>query len=140
MLPRTRDSISEHVRDFVVAEQDGVIIGCGALAVCTRYLAEIRSLVVAASLRGRGVGGQLVLALVEEARRLGVRRIFALTDNVPFFQRLGFVPVDKATLPHKVWNDCIRCPKFLNCTEEAVDLILTPVVDPGASAGGPGAA
>lgn len=131
VLPRSRDSIGEHVRDFIVAEREEKIIGCAALGVFTRHLAEIKSLVVAPELRGRGVGAGLVRALMDEARRLGVRRIFALTDSVPFFQRMGFTTVDRATLPHKVWNECIRCPKFLNCTEEAVDLILTPMREGG---------
>lgn len=129
VLPRTRDSISEHLRDFIVAEQAGRLIGCGALGVFTRSLAEVKSLVVAPGARGLGIGGGLVRALIEEARRLGVRRVFALTDNPPFFQRQGFNKVDKLTLPHKVWNECIRCPKFLHCTEEAVDLILTGMND-----------
>lgn len=127
VLPRSRDSIGEHVRDFIVADQDGKIVGCGALGVFTRTLAEVKSLVVSPDLRGGGVGALIVQGLIAEARRLGVRRIFALTDSVSFFRRQGFAPVDKATLPHKVWNECIRCPKFLHCTEEAMDMILTPL-------------
>ncbi|MCL5270380.1 MAG: N-acetyltransferase [bacterium] len=126
VLPRSREGICEALRDFVVVEQDGRLKGCGALNVINRDLAEIKSLVIAEELRGTGLGARLVQALVGEARRLGVRRVFALTDSVPFFRKLGFKPVDKATLPHKVWNECIRCPKFLNCQEESVDIILEP--------------
>jgi amino-acid N-acetyltransferase len=124
VLPRTRDNICDRLRDFLVVRRDGRILACGALNVCTPGLAEIKSLVVAPELRSQGIGGKLVLALVEEGRRLGIRRLFALTDNPPFFERLGFSRVDKATLPHKVWNECIRCPKFLNCQEEAVEILL----------------
>lgn len=126
VLPRPRRTIQENLDRFVVAERDGRIVGCGSLALFTPYLAEVRSLVVADGLRGRGVGGAVVRALVEAARQMGVRRVFALTDNPAFFQRLDFTLTDKSTLPHKVWNECARCPKFLTCTEEAVDMLLCP--------------
>lgn len=126
VLPRSRDSICEYLRDFLVVRRDGEVVGCGALHVFTRNLAEIKSLVVAPKMRGEGVGRRLVAALVDEARRLGVKRIFALTDSVPFFQAQGFSIVDKSTLPHKVWNECIRCPKFFNCQEVAVDMVFEP--------------
>ena len=134
VLPRSRENIGLHLRDFLVVREGARILGCGALALFTRQLAEIKSLVVVPELRGRGVGQRLVRALVDEGRRLGVRRIFALTDNPPFFERAGFTRVDKATLPHKVWNECIHCPKFLNCQEDAVEMIL------GDAAGRSGAA
>lgn len=126
VLPRERENICQSVRDFVLVEQGGRIIGCGALGLFTRTLAEIRSLVVAQEWRGRGIGSQLIGGLVAEAARLGVRRLFALTDNPRFFERNGFKLVSKDTLPHKVWNECVFCPKFPNCQEEAVDMILTP--------------
>jgi amino-acid N-acetyltransferase len=124
VLPRSRDNLCRHLRDFLVARQGDRVVACGALALFTPNLAEVKTLVVAPELRGRGMGGLIVRGLLDEARRLGIRRVFALTDNPPFFQRQGFRLVDKATLPHKVWNECIRCPKFLNCQEEAVDIIL----------------
>lgn len=126
VLPRTRDSIFEHLQSFVVAEQGSDLVGCGSLAVFTRTLAEIKSLVVSPALRGQGLGVRIVAGLVEQARTLGIRRVFALTDNVRFFARCGFREVSKASLPHKVWNECIRCPKFLNCEEDAVELWLAP--------------
>lgn len=124
VLPRERENICQSVRDFVVVEHEGRIVGCGALGLFTRTLAEIRSLVVAQDWRGRGIGSQLIGGLIAEATRLGVRRLFALTDNPRFFERNGFKRVPKDTLPHKVWNECVFCPKFPNCQEEAVDMIL----------------
>lgn len=126
VLPRTRDSIAENLQGFIVAVEGGRIVGCGLLAIFTRELAEIKSLVVDETLRGQGVGGKVVRALVEQARRLGIRRVFALTDSVPFFVRQGFREVSKATLPHKVWGECIRCPKFFNCNEDAVEILPEP--------------
>jgi amino-acid N-acetyltransferase len=79
---------------------------------------------VAESHQGRGFGRQIVLACLEEGRTLGLGRIFALTYKPEFFEKLGFQIVDKATLPHKVWTECIRCPKFPDCGEIAVVLDL----------------
>ena len=126
VLPRPRQTIVDALGLFVVAERDGVLIGCGALTLFTPHLAEVRSLVVAPEIRGGGIGGGVVRALVEHAGNIGVRRVFALTDSPGFFLRLGFTPTHKDTLPHKVWNECVHCPKFLTCTEEAVDLHLSP--------------
>jgi amino-acid N-acetyltransferase len=130
VLPRSRESIGERLRDFFVAEREGRVAGCGALVLFSQVLAEIRSLVVAPELRGMRIGGLLVEGLIGEARRLGVRRVFALTDNPPFFVRLGFRAVDKMTLPQKVWTDCVRCEKYLNCTEQAVDIMIPPPLPP----------
>lgn len=128
MLHRSLGEIYENIRDFYVAEdEDGHILGCGALHVCWAHLAEIKSLAVSEAAQGRGIGKQIVLNCVEEARELGLRTVFALTYRPEFFARAGFRVVDKATLPHKVWNECLRCPKFVGCTEIAVvyDLALT---------------
>jgi amino-acid N-acetyltransferase len=126
VLPRPRQAIQASLKLFVVAARSGLIVGCGALTLFTPQLAEVRSLVVSPDLRGCGVGGGVVRALVEHADRIGVRRVFALTDSPGFFLRHGFTLTNKDTLPHKVWNECVHCPKFLTCTEEAVDLHLSP--------------
>lgn len=122
VLPRSRDSICENLRDYLVAEIDERLVGCGALHIWGVQLAEVRSLVVDASMRGRGVGGRIVQGLVEEARRLHLQRLFVLTDSETFFFRQGFVPVDRGTLPHKVWNECILCPKFEDCGEVSLEM------------------
>jgi amino-acid N-acetyltransferase len=126
VLPRTRENICEHLRDFLVIHHEGRIVACGALALFTSSLAEIKSLVVAPGLRGMGLGRRIVMALVEEARRLGIRRVFALSDTPIIFEKMGFRQVPKDTLPQKVWRECIYCPKYLNCTEVAVELTLEP--------------
>ena len=124
MLPRSRAELYESLRDFQVAEADGRVVGCAALVIAWENLAEIRSLGVAADYQGRGIGRRLVEACLAEARRIGVRRVFALTANVAFFQRLAFRSVPKEELPHKIWGDCIKCPKFPDCDEEAAAIDL----------------
>jgi amino-acid N-acetyltransferase len=121
MLHRSLGEIYENIRDFFVAEDEsGRVLGCGGLHVCWSHLAEIKSLAVDEEHQGRGFGRRLVEACLDEARELGLKSVFALTYRPEFFTRLGFRVVDKATLPHKVWNECIRCPKFHNCGEIAV--------------------
>ncbi len=129
MLSRSRDFLLEHLRDFFVADAGG-FRGCCALAVLTPELAEIRSLAVLPDAGGRGVGRALVTACLEEARRLGLRRVFALTLVPEFFQRCGFTLTSLGHLPEKSASECPVCPKRFACDEQAMLLHLdgtTPV-------------
>ena len=124
MLPRSREFVLEHLRDFVVAGGSSGLLGCGALAVLTPDLAEIRSLAVRPEASGRGVGRALVEACTREARRLGLRRIFALTLVPEFFERCGFTLVSLGRLPEKSASECPICPKRFACDEQAMLLHL----------------
>ncbi|KPK47100.1 MAG: hypothetical protein AMK72_08870 [Planctomycetes bacterium SM23_25] len=126
MLPRSRADLYESLRDFLVADQSATLIGCGALKIQWDGLAEIESLAVADACQGRGIGRRLVRACLREARRLGIGRVFALTITPEFFERIGFERVPRESLPHKVWADCVRCPKFPDCDELAVAIDLSP--------------
>ena len=124
LLARSLADLYDSVRDFWVCEQDGSVVGCAALTVVWEELGEVRSLVVRAEHRGRGLGVALVQECLSEAHTLGLQRAFVLTYIPEFFRRLGFQPVAKADLPHKVWADCIHCPDFPDCGEEALLLEL----------------
>lgn len=125
MLPRTMGEVYENIRDFFVLRgTDGRFLGCAALHIVWSDLAEVKSLAVPEDVNGRGLGSKLVLATVEEARQIGLQRVFALTYRPAFFERLGFVQADVMTLPRKVWNECYRCPKFPSCNEIALTLDL----------------
>ena len=124
MLSRSREFLLEHLRDFLVAEDDGAFVGCCALAVLTPDLAEVRSLAVRPEAGGRGVGKALVDAGVEEARRLGLRRVFALTLVPEFFERCGFTLTSLGRLPEKSASECPVCPKRSKCDEHAMLLHL----------------
>ncbi|MDH7600590.1 MAG: N-acetyltransferase [Armatimonadota bacterium] len=124
MLPRSLSALYENVRDFFVLEDDDRITGCCALHITWEDLAEIKSLAVDESVQGSGYGRALVEACLEEARLMGVPRVFALTYIPGFFEKLGFTRIDKSKLPQKVWSECVNCPKFPNCGEEAVILDL----------------
>ncbi len=120
MLARSRSEIYEGLRDFFIAEEEGQILGCAALHINWEDLAEVRSLAVSETAQKRGIGRKLVEACIQEARALGVAKVYALTYRPGFFEQLGFDQVPKETLPHKIWGDCLKCPQFPNCDEDAV--------------------
>ena len=121
MLPKTLEQLYRHFREFVVAaDEEGRVIGCGALKLYTPQLAEVVSLAVDDAAQRGGVGRRLVERLAEEAQALGVGTIFALTLRAEFFHRLGFRTVPKELFPLKVWSDCRACPKLHACDETAV--------------------
>jgi amino-acid N-acetyltransferase len=120
VLPRDLSELYENVRDFYVYVDDEGVGGCAALHIDMAGLAEVRSLVVRESLRGQGIGALLIAALLEEARRLEIARVYALTRVAPFFARNGFHEVDKLELPYQVFKDCMRCRLFPGCDEVAM--------------------
>ena len=120
ILPRSLSELYDHLRDFFVFIRNRKIIGICALHLCWEDLAEIRSLAVAEEDQKKGIGAELVKACLKESRFLGAKRVFALTYQPKFFERLGFEEVDKAVLPHKIRTDCLKCVKFPDCDEIAV--------------------
>ena len=119
LLGRSISSLYDQLRDFVVWDDNG-IKGVCALHICWENLAEIRSLAVREEAQGQGIGGQLVRRCLEDAALFGINRVFTLTYQREFFHSLGFEHIDKGELPHKIWSDCIHCPRFPDCDEEAM--------------------
>lgn len=117
MLPRSYSELYESIRQYWVARRGDELLGCGALSVFWHDLAEVRGLAVREDIQGLGVGRRIVEACLAEAKELGIRTVFALTLKPGFFERLGFAIGDISTLPHKVWGECYRCPKFNRCNE-----------------------
>jgi len=121
MLPRPTSELYETMRDFVVAEAEpGGLVGCAALHLDTDKIAELKSLAVAEAAHGLGVGRRLVEWCSAEAARIGLERMFCLTYQIDFFTKLGFTKVDRSRLPEKVWGECVRCHRFLDCDETAM--------------------
>jgi amino-acid N-acetyltransferase len=125
LLPRDPAEISASIDHWVVAADHGQIIGCGSLVAYSDELSEVRSLAVAPAHRGMGIGRAIMGALVEAAREMGLRRLFALTRAVPFFLQSGFVAIEMAEIPEKVWRDCAPCPLKDRCDEHPVMLNLS---------------
>jgi len=126
MLPKSHHQLYQNIRDFTVATCGGEVVGCGALHVIWEDLAEVRSMAVVDGWHGKGIGRLVLAQLLDEARTLGLPHVFALTYRQSFFERAGFVVVPHETLPHKIWGDCLNCPKFPNCDEIAMTLDLSP--------------
>jgi amino-acid N-acetyltransferase len=125
MLFRSLADIYENLQTFTVAEAEGEVVGCCALEVVWADLAELKSVAVTPARKGTGIGRVLVAAALEQARRLGVAKVFALTLEPQFFEKMGFRVLEKDDLPMKVWSDCARCPKQQECDEVAVALTLS---------------
>jgi amino-acid N-acetyltransferase len=120
MLARSLSELYENTRDFWVKEIRGKVVGCAALHISWEDLAEIKSVAVLKNLHGKGIGRELVLACIDEAGRLGVKKIFVLTYKPKYFKKFGFKQIPHSSLPHKIWAECIHCPKFPNCKEIAL--------------------
>jgi len=125
LLGRSLADIYETIRDFYVYEEAGKVLGVGALEICWEDLAEVRSLAVAPGQQGKGIGKKIVESCLDEARALGIKRVFALTYQPDFFKRLGFSDIEKAELPQKIWGACLKCVKFPDCDEIALAIDLT---------------
>jgi amino-acid N-acetyltransferase len=97
-----------------------VVLGVCGLNIIWADMAEVYALAVRPSARGRGLGGRLVRACLDEAGTLGIRRQMTLTYEQQFFERLGFRVVDRQQLPLKVWSQCVRCSKNAACDEIAM--------------------
>ena len=125
MLPKALMEIYEELRDFFVeTDENGEVLGCCALHLFWEDLAEVRSLAVSETSMRKGIGAALVEACLEEARALGIAKVFTLTDKVTFFEKQGFGQVDRSELPHKIWAACVKCVKFPDCDETALVQVL----------------
>ncbi|HOK79456.1 MAG TPA: N-acetyltransferase [bacterium] len=118
MLPVSINQVFENLRNFwVICDKKGKILGCGCLKIVWKDLGEIRSLAIKNSKQKKGYGSLLVETLLNEAKKIGTKKIFVLTYVPEFFEKFGFVRIEKTKLPHKIWIDCINCPKFPRCDE-----------------------
>lgn len=135
LLPRTLDELYLLIPTFVVAASGPDVLGFGSLHIYDASLAEIRSLAVHPELRRHGIGRFVVERLVGRARQLQIPRVFALTYQGGFFERMGFTKVDKQQLPQKIWHDCVRCAHFPVCKEDAYWLDTPPQAAPHGDGG-----
>ncbi len=122
MLARPLSELYENIRDYYVYIENGSVVGCAALHIFWKDLAEIKSIAVEEDYQKRGIGKQLIQKCLEEGKILGINRLVVLTYIPEFFERMGFKRVDKELLPHKIWSECVKCYKFPDCDE--VPLII----------------
>ena len=118
ILKRDSDDTATNIRSYQLAFNGDKLVGFCALHIHTTTLAEVRSLVVDNSVRGKGVGSTLINNALQEAKVLGLKEVLSLTYKQVFFERLGFKEIPKESLPeHKIWADCINCKHFPICNE-----------------------
>lgn len=120
LLSRSLAEICENIRDFIVIEDEGEVVGCGALHLYGMHLAEVRSITVGTKAKGRGAGRILIDALLAEAARQSVTCVCLFTRIPGFFSKMGFTVVEKEVLPDKIYKDCLRCPRLHACDEIAM--------------------
>lgn len=126
MIRRSLGELYESIREFLVVEDAGRIIGCAALHVFWEDLAELKCLAVSEQAQGRGVGRLLVDRCWQAAQDLQIKTVFTLTYVAEFFEKCGYQRIEKADLPHKIWNECVRCPLFPTCNEIALIRSIDP--------------
>jgi amino-acid N-acetyltransferase len=130
LLPRTLAELSENVRDFIVVEDGGDIIACGALHFYGRHLTEIRSIAVSPRHKGKGAGRELIEALLEEAEHHKITCVCLFTRIPDFFAKFGFDYASRELLPDKIYKDCLKCPRLHACDEVAMYRGSLPKVTP----------
>jgi amino-acid N-acetyltransferase len=120
LLPRRREEIQAHAHRFLVATQDGRVVGCGELAPLSNTVSEIRSLVVSRDIRALGLGTDIIERLVQRGTNYGFEKVCAFTHRPSYFVRHGFSIVPHVWLPEKIVTDCHSCPHFRRCGQYAV--------------------
>lgn len=130
MILRGFDELYADLRSFMVAEEDNELIGCASVHLFWSDLAELKCVAVKETHQGKGIGRKVVDACHADLRRLGIQRAFALTGATTFFEKLGYRVVAKDSLPRFIWGECVRCPSFPVCNEEALVFDLTKSVSP----------
>lgn len=124
VLRRSKEDIAFYIGNFSVAEYAGKVCACAALRDFGSDLLELRSVVVAPELQGKGIGKTIVESVIADLRMKRQHfRLFTLTTTPAFFQTMGFVVSAKEEFPEKIWSDCSKCAKFSCCDETA--LIIT---------------
>jgi len=138
MLPRGPQYLYENIRDFVIAIDEDIpvytltdtkevlnlMVACGSLHVLWEDIAEVRALAIHPDYQHLGLGSRIVEFMEEEARKIGIHRLFTFTMTEEFFKALGFNKINRKDLPPKVWGECSRCPKYFQCDEVGMVLDL----------------
>lgn len=121
-LPRPRADLIRNIQSFAVCVKENVVVGCACLYVYDSGLAEIRSLGVSPQIQRQGQGRAIVHFLLEKAQRMEIKKVFVLTRNPRFFEKVGFTKTVITALPEKILKDCENCPKRERCDEVAYEV------------------
>jgi amino-acid N-acetyltransferase len=108
LLFKATVTLFEAVQEFVVAELDGEVVGCGALHVLWEDLAEVRTVAVLEEMHGKGIGNQIMIKILENAKDIGVKKVFCLTFETKFFGSHGFQEIEGTPVSPEVYQEMIR--------------------------------
>ena len=108
ILSKETVTLYESVQEFIVAVDGDDVVGCGALHVLWEDVAEVRTVAVAESMRGKGVGHRILEQLIDRAKTVGVKKIFCLTFETEFFGRHGFEEIKGAPVEPEVYQQLLR--------------------------------
>jgi amino-acid N-acetyltransferase len=108
LLFKATVTLFEAVQEFVVAELDGEVVGCGALHVLWEDLAEVRTVAVLEEMHGKGIGNQIMVKILENAKDIGVKKVFCLTFETKFFGAHGFQEIEGTPVSPEVYQEMIR--------------------------------
>jgi len=108
LLSKETVTLYESVQEFTVAVEGDEVVGCGALHVLWEDLAEVRTVAVVESLRGKGVGHQILDSIIDRAQVIGVKRIFCLTFETKFFGSHGFEVIEGTPVEPEIYTQLLR--------------------------------
>jgi amino-acid N-acetyltransferase len=126
LLPREAEEIQVNIGHFIVQEDGHRVVSCLSLESYGADLAEIRSVAVGPENRGQGLGARLIASALDEARRRGIARVFAVTHAPQFFERQGFATAARQSLTEKIERDCRACSQQRTCKLVAVIATVIP--------------
>jgi amino-acid N-acetyltransferase len=108
LLSKETVTLFESVQEFVVAESDGEVIGCGALHVLWEDIAEVRTVAVVEQMHGKGVGHLILENILAKAKEVGVKKVFCLTFETKFFGSHGFNEIKGASVDPEIYTQLLR--------------------------------
>lgn len=116
LLPRSPRQIVEHLRDYVIAEENGRLVGLASLSLVECHLAELGAVVC----EQPDLLKRLVKVALQEAEAVGVNKVFVLAQDAEAYEALGFSQVSIQSLPEKRDRQCLRCPRLPRCRQVAL--------------------
>ncbi|MFM8869464.1 MAG: amino-acid N-acetyltransferase [Candidatus Nanopelagicus sp.] len=108
LLSKETVTLFESVQEFVVAESDGEVVGCGALHVLWEDIAEDRTVAVVEQMHGKGVGHLILENILARAKEVGVKKVFCLTFETKFFGSHGFKEIQGAPVDPEIYTQLLR--------------------------------
>ncbi len=100
LVQRSQETLEQEIKHYSVIERDGMILGCAALYQLDEHCAEVASVAIHPDYRNGSRGADLLAFLQQQARSLGLYKLYVLTTRTShWFVEQGFVEVSADKLP-----------------------------------------